>query len=193
LKSSDRRFSRRSCLGAALGCWAPSIAAAQGPAADHGRVDPPTPVPDVVVVRHDGAIVRLPALVKGRATALELMFTSCTVTCPIEGAIFARAQALMTDQVSRGMQLLSLSVDPQNDTPEALSRWLQRFHARPGWVAAAPRVKDVERVRALGGPGSTPSDNHSTQVQIVNRDGLLVWRTFELPEAEEIVAILRKV
>jgi protein SCO1/2 len=190
---SSARFPRRAFLGAALGALAPSVSFAQSPDGDHGRVSPPLAAPDIPVIEHDGASVRLPALVKGRATALQFMFTSCTVTCPIQGAIFARVQTLIPDQVARGVQLLSLSVDPRNDTPEALRRWLQRFHAGPGWIAAAPLVKDVERVRALGGPGRTPTDNHSTQVHILNRDGLLVWRTFELPEAEEIAGLLNKV
>jgi protein SCO1/2 len=175
-------------LGAAL--W-PSLARAQS-VADHGRVEPPTPVPDIGVVRHDGTSSRLRALVRDRATAVQIMFTSCRAACPIEGAIFERVQMLVPDQLARGIQLLSLSIDPRNDTPLALSQWLSRFHARPGWIAAAPRLAEVEHLRAFAGAGRNPADNHSTQVHLVDRRGLLVWRTFELPEAEEIAGILRK-
>jgi protein SCO1/2 len=185
-------FSRRSFFGSVAAVIAPSLSSAQSPPDDHGRVKPPIPVPDVALVRHDGVATTLPALVNRRATAVQLMFTSCTMTCPIQGAIFERVQRLIPDQVARGIQLLSLSVDPRNDTPEALRNWLHRFHAGPAWIAAAPRVNDTERVRAFGGPGRNPADNHSTQVHLLNREGLLVWRTFELPEAEEIAAILRK-
>jgi protein SCO1/2 len=150
-------------------------------------------VPDVPVVRHDGVTTSLPALVQQHATALQLMFTTCRSTCPIQGAIFQRVQDLIADGHSRGLQLLSLSVDPATDGPRALSRWLQRFQAGPMWVAAAPRPQDVERIRAFGGPGRSATDNHSTQVQILNRNGSLVWRTSELPEAEEVASILRRV
>jgi protein SCO1/2 len=134
----------------------------------------------------------LAALVKQHATAWQLMFTACRTTCPIQGAIFARLQSLLPDQVARGIQLLSLSVDPATDTPEALAAWLRRFHAHPGWIAAAPRPDDVERIRAFAGRGRSATDNHTTQVQLVDREGLLVWRTFELPEPEEVAALLRK-
>jgi len=190
------RLSRRLFLGAVSAAFLhlslEQRSSAQGRAQDHGPINPPIPVPDVRVVLHDGTTTRLPALVRHHATALQVMFTACRTTCPIQGAIFARVQGLITDQVVRGVQLVSLSVDPRIDTPRALAAWLERFHAGPGWIAAAPEVKDVDRIRAFAGRGRSATDNHSTQVQIVNREGQLVWRTSELPEAEEVATILRR-
>ena len=160
---------------------------------EHGRVRPPVPAPDIPLVGHDGVATTLPRLLAERATALQVMFTACTTTCPIQGAIFARVQKLIPDQVARGIQLVSLSVDPAHDTSAALARWLRRFGARPGWRAASPRPADVEQVRTFFGAGRTATDNHSTQVQLFDRTGSLVWRTGELPEAEEIAALLRRV
>jgi protein SCO1 len=173
---------------------APSLALGADGAADHGRVKPPLPPPDIEVVSHNGSKTRLPALLHGRATALHSMFTICQATCPIQGAIFARVQKLLPNQSARGIQLVSLSIDPRRDTPAALQKWLDGFHARPGWIAAAPAAEaDGATVRTLTGGGRNPADNHSTQVLIFNRNGLLVWRTFDFPEAEEIATILRKV
>ena len=187
----QERFTRRAFVKSTLAAFAPAAADPSPPSQDHGRVTPPIAVPDIGVVCNDGVSTRLPQLVRDRATALQVMFTSCTTTCPIQAAIFARVQKLIPDQGARGIQLLSISVDPAHDTPAALAKWLKRFHARPGWIAAAPRPEDIERLRDFAGRGRTASDNHSTQVLIVNRDGLLVWRTSELPEAEEIAAVLR--
>jgi protein SCO1/2 len=197
MATSDRP-SRRECLGsfsaAALSAvLAPIDAHGQPAGEDHGKINPPIPVPDISLLRHDGGVSSLSALCHRHATAMQVMFTRCTTTCPIQGAVFERVQKLLPDQLARGIQLVSLSVDSENDTPAVLARWLQRFHARPGWVAAAPGLKDVERVRAFAGRGRSASDNHSTQVHMLNREGLLVWRTSELPAAEEIAAILRKI
>lgn len=171
----------------------PRALAADG-ARDHGRVNPPLPPPDIEIVAHDGTKTRLPALLRGHATALHAMFTICQATCPIQGAIFARVQKLLPDQRARKVQLVSLSIDPRRDTPPVLRKWLDGFHARPGWTAAAPSAEaDGETVRTFTGGGSTPADNHTTQVLVFNRQGLLIWRTFDFPEAEEIVSILRKV
>jgi protein SCO1 len=190
---SAKRLSRRSLFTAfAAGCGS-SLLRCRLSAQEHGPVKPPIRAPDISITRFDGVSTSLLALANHHATAVQLMFTGCSTTCPMQGAIFEQAQKMLSDHAARGIQLLSLSVDPQNDSPEALTAWLRRFHAGPGWIAAAPQLKDVERVRSFFGRGRSALDNHTTQVQVLNRDGLLVWRTFELPAAEEIARILQRV
>jgi protein SCO1/2 len=88
---------------------------------------------------------------------------------------------------------MSLSIDPLGDTPRALRAWLDRFDAREDWTAVAPRAEDLERLRDFFGPGRTAGDSHATQVNIIDRRGHLVFRTPELPSADAIANILRKV
>ncbi|HVV16758.1 MAG TPA: SCO family protein [Polyangia bacterium] len=186
-------FSRRTLLAGAVALPAIRSGWAAEPAADHGRIRPPVPAPDLPLIGQDGVGTTLPRLLAQRVTALQVMFTACRTTCPIQGAIFARVQKLIPDLVDRGIQLVSLSVDPAHDTGPVLTRWLRRFGAGPGWRAAAPRPDDVPQVRAFFGAGRTATDNHSTQVQLFDRAAALVWRTGELPEAEEVAALLRRV
>ena len=131
-------------------------------------------------------------MVNGYVTAVQLMFTACTTTCPIQGVIFGRVQKLIPAMAAHRIQLLSLSIDPETDTPKALSAWRRRFHAGPDWIAAAPAGADAPRLGAFFGKGRDSAD-HSTQVHILDRNGQLVWRTFELPEAEEIAGILQRI
>jgi protein SCO1/2 len=178
---------------AAFGATIAPYAHAAAIAADHGRVDPPVPVPDLPVRRAgDGAPAGLAALLRGRATALHLMFTGCSSVCPIQGAIFERVQALLPDQRSRGIQLMSLSIDPLEDTPRAMRTWLERFDARDGWIAVAPELKDLDRLRDLFGEGRNAVESHATLVNIIDRRGDLVFRTPELPSADAIAGILRR-
>ena len=159
---------------------------------DHGRISPPAPVPAVKLVRHDAASTTLRELATGHVTAVQLMFTECTTTCPIQAAIFQQVQRLVPNMASNGLQLLSLSVNPTADSPKALSKWLRRFHAGPGWIAAAPSIKDGALIQNFFGKPNGDFSDHSTQVNIVDRQARLVWRTIELPRAEEIAAILQK-
>lgn len=161
-------------------------------AQDHGRMRPAVPVPDIAVTTNAGVVTTLPDLLRHRTTALQTMFTSCRSTCPILGAIFARVQALLPDQLARGIQLVSVTVDPAHDQPPVLAHWLRRFHARPGWVAVAPHPEATDLVKAFTGRGRNPADDHSTQIQIISRDALLVWRTSEMPDAHEIADLLRR-
>jgi protein SCO1/2 len=164
----------------------------------HGQIKPPLPVPDVALIRHDGVSTNLLPLMRGHVTAVQLMFTECTTTCPIEGAIFERVQKIIPGMAARGMQLLSLSIDPEFDTPKALSAWRRRFHAGPGWVAAKPTGAGLKALNAFFGKSdsfgkSSDSGDHSTQVNIIDRNGGLVWRTSELPGADEIATILQRI
>lgn len=175
--------------------WLGAAAAPAPPATDeHGRVNPPRPPPDVPILCHDGTRTGLRALVRGRVTALHPMFTSCAATCPIQGAVLAKVQKLLPDQAARGIQIVSLSIDPRRDTPQALRAWLARFRAGPGWIAAAPVAEaDLPALRAFSGPGRNATDPHTTRVLVLDREGLLVWRTFDLPDAAEIADVLRRV
>jgi protein SCO1/2 len=161
--------------------------------ADFGPVRPPRPVPAIPVTKDDGVSVPLHQLLLDRVTAIHLMFTQCSSICPMQGFIFERVAALIPGYAQKGIQLLSLSVDAARDDPQALRRWLERFHAPAGWVAAAPRVEDLDRLTAFFGSRRSISDSHATRVYMVNAQGELVWQTLDLPTAEMIVEIVIKI
>lgn len=196
--SCDRRAVLGSLLGAAaLGCM-PGFALA-APASDPipfhgGAISPAVPVPDMAIQLSDGSRTSLPKLLSGRASAMHLMFTGCTTTCPIQGVVFKRVQDLVHDQVKRGIQLVSLSVSPLEDTPEAMRAWLARFQAGPGWIAARPTPEGLATLqRFFGvGEGRDALTNHAAEVVLVNKRAEAIWRTYELPSPETLAGMLNK-
>jgi protein SCO1/2 len=126
-------------------------------------------------------------------TAIQLMFSKCKSICPIEAATLARVQEALEavkDNPTDDIQLLSLSIDPATDTPEVLKAWLERFGAQPGWTAASPAEGDLGRVRAFFDRASALGEDHSTAMYLVDGNGLLVWRTLELPAPDEVARLL---
>lgn len=139
----------------------------------------------------DGKAALLHELLKGRVTAVQLMFTGCSATCPIQGAIFADAQARLAP-ADKHLRLLSISIDPLSDDAPALARWLGRFGAEPArWAAAAPAVRDVDplldflRGRAVG------ADRHTAQAYLFDRAGRLAFRTVDMPPGAELVRLMQ--
>jgi protein SCO1 len=189
--TEPRNLSRRAFVNGLALLAASQILPAQshGPV---GRVQPALAVPDLPLICHDGAKKNLAELLAGQATATQLMFTECTTTCPMQGAIFSRVQKLIPDQTASKIQLLSISIDPETDNPAALSEWRKRFQAREGWIAAAPAATGLAEIKTFFGRGTNATDDHPTQVFIINREGKLIWRTFDLPSPESIVDILTK-
>jgi protein SCO1/2 len=90
-------------------------------------------VPDVKLVRDDGKKVSLAEeLDDGRAVALQFIFTTCTTICPVMAQTFARLEEELGDDRGR-VHLVSISIDPEQDTPARLREYSARFHARPEW------------------------------------------------------------
>ena len=187
--SATRPVRRRSVMaGLAAGlalCAVPAFAHS-----NLGPVKPPLGAPDIEIVTSDGFRGPLRERLLGRVTAIQLMFTQCKSICPIEAATFARTQEALAGIASDGIQLLSLSIDPLNDTPEAMKSWLDGLGAGPAWTAAAPAKADLARARAFFDGASDFGEDHSTAMSLMNRAGMLVWRTPELPAPEEVVRLL---
>jgi protein SCO1/2 len=193
MRPADLAVNRRIVVAAGLGALLPARAQQPSPHDPMGPVDPPRPMPPFPLTTHEGARTDAAAILRGRVTAVQLMFTSCSGVCPIQGALFA-AVASRIDARASSMQLLSITIDALGDDPAALRRWLARFAAPARWSAAAPRVADVDAIRRfLGGPGSDAGDPHARQVHVFDRQGRLVYRTAELPAAKAVVDAMNRV
>src|SRR5688572_20875935 len=91
-------------------------------------------IADVPVVDQHGAAKRFYSeLVKDRIVAMNFIFTSCTTICPTLGANFAKVQSLLGES-GRDVSLISISIDPVNDTPARLAAWSTRLGGKPGWT-----------------------------------------------------------
>jgi protein SCO1/2 len=168
----------------------PSVARAH---ATVGPVQPPITPPDIMLTRQDGTRIALPKLLQGKATAMQLMFTGCSETCPLQGALFAAVQNRIPNLAASNMQLLSLSIDALGDDARTLSAWLRQFGAGQRWTAAVPSVKDVGVLtHALQRPIDR-LESHSAQVYFFDKRGILVWRTESLPPVEVVVKLLTEI
>lgn len=158
-----------------------------------GIVNPPLALPpEVRLVRHDGARVMLPELFAGRFTAMQLMFTGCSQTCPLQGALFAEVQAGLARLRMPDVQLLSVSVDPFDDS-RRLAAWLRQFGAGSKWTAAVPLPRHLDAITGALKQRGNPRLNHATQVYFIDRRGRLVWRSEELPPAQVVMGILERI
>lgn len=182
--SAARRRFLASAAGIALLGAMPLTASAHG---EVGPVQPPQSMPAIKVLRHDGTSTTLQALLNGKTTALQLMFTGCSETCPLQGALFSAVQQRIPQAMRAQVQLLSLSIDPLGDDPRALAKWLHQFGAGQQWVAAVPVVKDLDRLRTALTESGKSRDDHTGQIYLFNQKGLLVWRTEDLPPTDVVV------
>jgi protein SCO1/2 len=113
--------------------------------------------PNLPLQTHDGRSVRFyDDLVKGRKVLINFTFTSCTATCPRTSANLARVQDLLGDRIGRDIFIISLSIDPEHDTPAVLKEYAGHFNARPGWTFATGRIEDLNLIRRRLGLYDSP-------------------------------------
>jgi protein SCO1/2 len=89
--------------------------------------------PEVKLVRADGERVSLAReLDDGRPVLLNFIFTTCSSVCPLASQTFAEFRDRLGTQVS-GVHLMSISIDPEQDTPARLREYARKYHAGPEW------------------------------------------------------------
>jgi len=114
--------------------------AASDPHAEHHHEMPQTKrstaaytPPQVNLVRDDGKTVSFPEeLNDGRPVVMNFIFTSCTTICPAMSQIFSQFQSKLGSERDK-VHMVSISLDPEQDTPERLTEYAKRFAAGPQW------------------------------------------------------------
>ena len=90
-------------------------------------------IPQIELTRDDGARVSLPKeLADGRTVVVNFIYTTCTTICPLSSQVFELFQRRLG--ANRDLvHLVSISIDPEEDTPGQLKRYARQFHAGVGW------------------------------------------------------------
>lgn len=189
MKPMTLGIDRRRALAGMMALCAGGVRAQGAPAphASMGPLRPPQPVPALGLVDEAGRPFELAGRLRGRVSAVQLMFTGCSATCPIQGALFAAVAPRLPGPEA---QLLSLSIDPLGDTPASLRAWMARFGAHPAWRAGLPSVEGAETLLAFLRGAARGADRHTAQVYLFDREARLAWRTVEMPPAAQLVELL---
>lgn len=114
--------------------------------ANYKRSEAKYVIPDVVLVNQNGEKVRLRELLNAKKPVLlDFIYGTCTTICPVLSAGFSHFQKKLGPEV-RNVVLVSVTIDPENDTPEVMRAYLKRYRARHGWDFLTGSRADIDRV-----------------------------------------------
>lgn len=117
-------------------------------------------VPDVTLLNQDRVPIRLREILsQDKVVMVDFVFTTCTTICPILSLGFANLQTQLGKKVDE-VQLVSISIDPENDTPEKMKEYLGRFGAEPGWDYLTGSRTDIDAVRKAFGAFTPDKMSH---------------------------------
>lgn len=141
-------------------CVAATISAAvksqQRPSGDHSAHrkmmdDPPRyarsfesyRVPEITLVNQDGSELGLAALLESsRPVALNFIFTTCTTICPVMTATFAQMLRELGPD-AEGLRVVSISIDPEYDSPAVLKKYAETFKATEDWQFLTGEMRQI--------------------------------------------------
>jgi len=130
------------------------------------RQPPPLPVlgriPAFELTAETGRAFDSKAL-DGKVWVADFIFTTCTGPCPRLSSLMHNVQQSVSGMAE--VRLVSFSVDPEHDTPPALTAYAARYHAQP------------DRWRFLTGPREALDRLARHDFQLSNVDGSLVHST----------------
>lgn len=136
------------------------------------------------------------ARLEGKVVVANFIFTSCPTVCPVLTAHMASIQKRLADR--EGVQLVSFSVDPANDTPEVLAEYGRKFGQDPArWTfltGELPAVKQAveQGFKVMMGVKETPDGFdivHGEHFVLVDKKGRIrgFYRADKLDELAEDV------
>lgn len=149
-------------------------------------------IPDIPVIDQTGKRLNFYSdLVKGRTVAINFIFTTCTTICPPLTATFRRVQQDLAASEPRA-DLISISVDPETDTPERLKDFAGKFKAGPGWTFVTGDKTEITSL--LGALGARVSDkNDHTPMILIGNDLAGYWtRAYGLSSPAALVKAIKE-
>jgi protein SCO1/2 len=116
--------------------------------------------PDVTLTGMDGRPVSLHALLDGgRPVTLQFVFSTCPTICPLLTGITARVREDLGKEREK-IRAISISIDPEHDTPAVLREYAANFDADPDWLFLTGRLGDIVAVQKAFGSYLGNKMNH---------------------------------
>lgn len=108
-------------------------------------------IPDARMILHDATRVSLASIVENpsKSTLITFVYTRCTTICVVLGYEFKQLQEQIVNRgLSKNVQLLSISFDPEHDTPEVLAQYAHRMRADASvWnIATVQNERDLHEL-----------------------------------------------
>ena len=112
---------------------------------------------DLKVITHDGRELRFYSdILRDKIVAVNFFYVNCP-TAQMSLTTFFKLQKILGDRLGKDVWLLTISVDPKNDTPEAVKEFARMYNPQKGWLFLTGKENDLETInQKLGNTGRLP-------------------------------------
>jgi protein SCO1/2 len=160
----------------------------QHEAADESSASMRIDVPDAELVTQDGQAVKLASDVIGdRIVVVDFVYTTCTTVCPVLSAILRQVQERLDERLGSEVMLVSISVDPNRDTPARLKAYSGKLGAQDGWLWLTGEKTVVDMVLKDLGAYTPNFEDHPSMILVGDGQSGEWGRFLGFPGAEQIM------
>ena len=128
-------------------------------------------------------------LMKGKVVVINSFFASCSGACPVMAGAFKKIEGIDDPRLS----LISITVDPANDTPAKLKEYAARMKAGGEWRFLTGSPAQVNAVLTKLGLSVEAREAHANIFLVGNLETGLWKKVFGLAKTEDVVAAVRSV
>ncbi len=149
-------------------------------------------VPEVTLINQNGVRVPLKTILQsGRPVMFDFIFTTCTTICPVLSASFTNFQRKLGAEAAT-VHLVSISIDPENDTPKKMKDYLKRYDSKPGWDFLTGSRADIDKVIRAFDTNASNKMSHLPIIIIWSPSGKSWTRINGLISTAELIDEYRK-
>jgi len=135
------------------------------------------PAPEFTLTKQDGKRLAVKDL-RGKVLAITFIFASCADTCPLLTAKMAEIQNRLGSNFGGKVYFVSITVDPERDSPEVLKRYAEAHKANSaGWAfltGTKAEIRDVAKRYGIFYKKMPRGDvDHTFLTSLVDHNGTL--------------------
>lgn len=149
---------------------------------------------DVELVNQDGEKMRLYSdLLKDKVVVIDFFFATCQGVCLPLNRNLQKLQESLGDRVGKDVHIISVTVDPAEDTPTRLKAYAETLKARRGWYFLTGEKANVDfALRKLGGYVDDKQDH--TNIFIIGNERTGLWKkAFGLAKIDDLIKVVESV
>jgi cytochrome oxidase Cu insertion factor (SCO1/SenC/PrrC family) len=135
-------------------------------------------------------------VLKDKVVVINFIFTNCDGACPLMTHKLSLVRDRMEGQIGDTVQFVSLSIDPERDTPAAMKEFAKTHHAdHDGWVFLTGKPENLDYIIKRLGQYTADVEAHSTMMLAgnVNAAHWIKIQPYDQPPAitEKLQALIR--
>ncbi len=149
---------------------------------------------DVELIDQNGRTWRLYSdLMRARTVVIDSFFSSCKGVCPVLNKKLTAIAEAFPEQMGKELLLVSITVDPQIDTPARLYEYAKELHADPGWLFLTGSQENLRTALSKFGMYVENREDHSNLVMIGNDQTGLWKKAFGLAPDDQLMELVTEV